>query len=161
MIPAPAESFWVRLATLIAGLLALLSGIAAAVQLHWAALICLPFGAAALYLWWHATRQVGGSMPIIRLTPNAARQLTAAIAREADPERTCFRIRLEGEMFDVGFVSGHDPRTEQVIRSQGVRIVILRSQAALLQGMEVDFREVAGLGKGFAFHRARSETANV
>ena len=161
MVPAPAESYFVRVATLVTGILAILAGVVAAVQLHWASFVCLPFGVAAIYLWWQATLQARESNAWIRVTANAARQLTAMIAREADPQRTCLRIRLDGDMYDIGFATGHDPRTERVVTSQGVRMVILRAQAAELKGMEVDFREVPGMGKGFAFHRATRDTANA
>lgn len=58
--PEPDESTILRLGMLLFGVLALLCGIVAALQGHWAAWIVLPFGGLILWAWRLACRQAAG-----------------------------------------------------------------------------------------------------
>jgi Fe-S cluster assembly iron-binding protein IscA len=156
--PQPHESFVIRLAMLIGGILFCVVGLVVAFQGHWLALLAVVMGGLILWGWWEAVQQAKAAGEPIRLTERAANQIKQMMANEPDPDRTLLRIELvQPGRQGVKFVTTHDPRREQVVVSRGIRIVILRSQLEELRGTEVDFRTVEGAGQGFSFHHKSNE----
>jgi Fe-S cluster assembly iron-binding protein IscA len=155
--PGPEESAIIRLAMFASGLLAVLAGIVAATQFHWAALITIPFGGLMLWAWWIATRagarRASSSQPIVKLTEAAARMFAKARTQQGAANSSWLLIAKESEQYQIDFISQADSRTHVLFESCGISIAVPRESVDALQGTEIDYVRHAS-GEGFRFRKA-------
>jgi Fe-S cluster assembly iron-binding protein IscA len=160
--PEAEESRLVRLAMFTLGALCLIGGVAAAVQLHWAGLLLLPFSGLILVAWWmtvrrrsaRATAQPG---PLPRLTSAALAHVAQSVKEQEAIGPVYLRLETAypaggGREPSLRFDLFPDPKRDCLIAQEGVSLVVAQDELDYFAGCLIDFVEADG-AHGFAFLR--------
>lgn len=160
--PGPDESAIIRIAMFVCGGLCVVSGLVAATQLHWAALIIIPFGSLILYAWWitvHGTVKRNDSsqrawIPL-QITDRAAAKIRNELTRFEAAERIRLRLKKEersdgGHCPGVAYTYEFDADQDVLFDSRGIGLVTTQEETAYFSGAEMDYEEVEG-DSGFIF----------
>lgn len=157
--PGPDESAIIRLAMFVFGGLCVLSGFVAATQLHWAALIIIPFGGLILYAWWITVRQIAtqDTQPWtpLQMTERAAAKIRRELLRFESADQIRVRLKKDrqpdgGTCPGIAYTYEFDVGEDVLFESQGIGLVTTHEDTQYFSGAEMDYEEVEG-DSGFVF----------
>ena len=98
-------------------------------------------------------------MPI-RLTPLAAEKVRDLLRRHRLPEDACLRVRIrQGGCSGLSYalnITGGPAEDDEVVQTNGVRVVCDRKSLTWLSETEIDYEETPEPG-GFVFHNPNAQ----